>query len=111
MPLAVQPSAVCIPDPSVQAAGTTGLAPNQTERSECRFEESVCSIPLQAQFACGASACLIAVSAQPVAPSSGIVEEIGRPSDFRRFTWKGQEPEATTPSFLKSSIWMKASCQ
>jgi hypothetical protein len=40
-----------------------------------------------------------------------MVEATGCPSAFSRFTWNGQDPEATTPSFLKSSIWMKASCQ
>ena len=43
-PFAAQPSAVCIPEPSVQAAGTAGTEPNQTDRSDIRFEFSVCSI-------------------------------------------------------------------
>ena len=34
----------CMPDPSVQASGTTGFEPNQTDRSDCTFELSVCSI-------------------------------------------------------------------
>ena len=51
------------------------------------------------------------VSAQPVAPSSGTVEATGCLSAASRLTWNGQEPDATTPSFLKSSIWIIASCQ
>jgi hypothetical protein len=35
----------------------------------------------------------------------------GAPSALRRLTWNGQDPDAAMPSFLKSSIWMKASCQ
>ena len=58
-----------------------------------------------------ASACIMVVSAQPVAPSSGMVEAIGFFSDSRRLTWNGQDDEATTPSFLKSSICTMASCQ
>jgi hypothetical protein len=51
------------------------------------------------------------VSAQPVTPSLGTVVAMGCLSAIRVLAWNGQEPEATTPSFLKSSIWTKASCQ
>ena len=42
------------------------------------------------------------VSAQPVAPSSGIVLAMGWPLLLSRFTWKGQALEATKPSLVKS---------
>ena len=51
------------------------------------------------------------VSAHPVAPSLGTVLAIGCFSDWSMLTWNGQDEEATKPSFLKSSIWTKASCQ
>ena len=51
------------------------------------------------------------VSAQPVAPSSGMVEAMGFLSVASRLTWNGQDEEATTPSFLKSSTCTMASCQ
>ncbi len=51
------------------------------------------------------------VSAQPVAPSTGIVLAMGLPWRTRMLTMNGQLEEATTPSFVKSSIWMKGSCQ
>jgi hypothetical protein len=46
-----------------------------------------------------------------VAPSSGTVLATGRPFEASRFTWNGQELDATTPSFVKSSTWTNASCQ
>ncbi|MNC70232.1 hypothetical protein D3C75_1210200 [compost metagenome] len=58
-----------------------------------------------------ASLCTMLVSAQPVTPSLGTVVAMGCLSAIRVLAWNGQEPEATTPSFLKSSIWTKASCQ
>jgi len=51
------------------------------------------------------------VSAQPVAPSAGMVEAIGAPAATSVFTWYGHEPDATTPSVLKSSVCTVASCQ
>ena len=51
------------------------------------------------------------VSAQPVAPSAGMVLAIGAPLPLSRLTWNGHEPEATTPSLVKSSICIMASCQ
>ena len=39
------------------------------------------------------------------------VEATLAPSAFSTLTMNGQDEDATTPSFLKSSIWMKASCQ
>ncbi len=51
------------------------------------------------------------VSAQPVAPSSGMTLAIGCCLPTSRLTWNGQDELATTPSLVKSSIWMKASCQ
>lgn len=43
--------------------------------------------------------------------SFGTVVAMGCLSAIRALAWNGQEPDATTPSFLKSSIWTKASCQ
>ena len=40
-----------------------------------------------------------------------IVLAIGFPWPMRRLTMKGQLDEATTPSLVKSSIWMNGSCQ
>ena len=51
------------------------------------------------------------VSAQPVAPSLGMVEAMGFFWLTSRLTWNGQEDEATTPSLVKSSTWIMASCQ
>ena len=36
---------------------------------------------------------------------------IGAPPPFRRLAWNGQEPDATTPAFMKSCICTFASCQ
>ncbi|MNP41823.1 hypothetical protein D3C76_1355470 [compost metagenome] len=51
------------------------------------------------------------VSAQPVEPSTGMVEAIGCFSASSALTWYGQELEAATPSFLKSLICTVVSCQ
>src|SRR4026207_1220015 len=96
---------------ALQASGTTGTEPNQAARSPCTFLLIECSIHMYAQFGCGASACIMVVSAQPVAPSLGTTLAIGFFSDCNRLTWKPHEEDATTPSFLKSSICTMASCQ
>src|SRR6266498_788732 len=101
-PFAAQPVSVSNSLP-LHAAGTAGTEPNQEARSPCSLGFNDHSSHLYAQLGCGASTCIIVVSAQPVAPSTGIVDATGTPS--MKLTWKGQEPEATTPSFLKSSIW------
>ena len=76
-PFVVQPSLVCIPRPSVHAAGTAGLAPNQAERSLCRLDASECSIHIYEQFGLRESTCIMVVSAHPVTPSSGTTDAIG----------------------------------
>src|SRR4026207_396267 len=100
-PLREQPLSVNSSLP-LHAAGTAGTEPNQAARSPCNFGFNDHSIHLYAQLGGGASTCIMVVSDQPVAPSSGNTEAIGAPSNCRTFTWNGHEPEATTPSFLKS---------
>src|SRR3990172_11256984 len=91
-PLVAQPSSVNNALP-LRAAGPEGTEPNQDARSPCSFGFSECSSHLYAQFGCSASACIIVVSAQPVAPSSGIVEATGFLSADSRLTWNGQDED------------------
>ena len=52
------------------------------------------------------------VSAQPVAPSLGTTLAIGCFSRLQQVDLeRPATTEATTPSFVKSSIWTMASCQ
>ncbi len=51
------------------------------------------------------------VSAHPVAPSAGTVVATFALFASSVFAWKGQEPEATMPSFWKSWTCTLASCQ
>src|SRR5262245_1772170 len=110
IPLVLQPSSVRSLLP-LQAAGTAGTEPNHAARSPCSFGLTECSIHMYAQLGCGAFTCNIVVSAQPVAPSTGTVLATGCFSDCSRLTWKPHDDDATTPSFLKSSTWIMASCQ
>src|SRR3954451_13815912 len=110
MPLVAHPWSVSSSLP-LQAAGTDGTEPNHAARSPCSLGESECSSHRQAQLGCSASACRIVGSTQPVAPSAGMVLSIGAFLLLSRLTWNGQEPEATTPSLVKSSTCIIASCQ
>lgn len=110
VPLVAQPVSVSSSLP-LQAAGTDGLEPNQAARSPCSLLLSECSIHRYEQFGCLAVACIMVVSAQPVAPSTGTTLAIGLFSPCSRLTWKPHDDEATTPSFLKSSTCIMASCQ
>src|SRR3989337_3987785 len=103
-PLISQPASVSSSLPW-QAANTAGTDPNQAARSPCNLTSSECSIHLYAQFGCGASTCIMVVSDQPVAPSTGITEATGTSLNCKKLTWNGQELLAATPSLVKSSIW------
>src|SRR6187551_1773463 len=91
MPLVLQPSA-----PSSawfsHAPGTAGTEPNHAATSPCTFGVSCQSSHLYAQFGCFALACIIVVSAHPVAPSAGTVLAIGCgfSPEVSVFTWNGQ---------------------
>src|SRR5690606_37547950 len=82
-PLRAQPSSVSSLFP-LQAARFTGTEPNQAARSPCSLALMECSIHIYAQFGCLASTCIMVVSAQPVAPSTGTVLAIGCFSDCSR---------------------------
>src|ERR1700687_4507583 len=101
-PLVAQPVSVSSGLP-LQASGTTGTEPNQAARSPCSFVSRECSIHLYAQLGCAALLCITVVSPQPVAPSSGMTLSIGLFWLLSKFTWNGQELEANTTSFKKSS--------
>src|SRR6476661_10182278 len=106
MPLVLQPSAPSSSLPS-QAFGTVGFEPKYAATSPCTFGDSDHSSHLYAQFGCFAPAASMVVSAQPVAPSTGTVDAIFCLFASAVFTWNGQEPEATTPSFWKScTCWV-----
>src|SRR3954471_21751591 len=81
----------------VHAAIITGTEPNQAARSPCSLSSSECSSHLYAQFGCGASMCIIVVSAHPVAPSVGMTLATCAPEALSVFTWYGHEPDATVP--------------
>src|SRR4030095_5186266 len=110
MPLVLQPSA---PSSSFlsHAAGTTGTEPNHAATSPCTFALIDHSSHLYAQFGCLALACIIVVSAQPVAPSAGTVLAIGCLFAISVLTWNGHVLEATTPSLVMSSTCVVVSCQ
>src|SRR5678816_2526285 len=110
MPLVLQPSAPSSSLP-VHAAGTTGTEPNHAATSPCTFGLIDHSSHLYAQFGCLAVACIIVVSAQPVAPSTGTVLAIGCLFATSVLTWNGHEPDATTPSLVRSCTCTFASCQ
>jgi hypothetical protein len=66
--LVVQPSAVSMPRPSVQAAGTDGTG--RTSRKVALQVRATASAPSTCRRSSGsASTCIMVVSAQPVAPS------------------------------------------
>src|SRR5438067_2270240 len=92
-PLSLQPVGPSSALP-VQADSTTGTEPNHAARSPCSFTSSECSIHLYAQLGCGASMCIMVVSAHPVAPSAGMVLAMCCMAAFRVFTWYGHDPEA-----------------
>src|SRR5579859_1587845 len=66
---------------------------------------------MYAQFGCGALAASIHVSAQPVAPSLGIVAPIGNFAARSWLTWYGQPAPTTTSPFLNAEISWLASGQ
>src|SRR6266704_4850262 len=61
-----------------------------------------------AQLGCGALAAIIQVSAQPVAPSLGITEPIGKFVPSRALTWYGQPAPTVASPFLNSDISWEA---
>ena len=110
-PLVLQPSSVSSALP-LQAAGTAGTEPNQAARSPCSFGLQRVLHP----HVGAVRVRRVGVHHRGVGPAGGAFlgnrrgdRAASRPSS--RLTWNGQEPEATTPSFLKSSIWTVASCQ
>src|SRR5215475_3121399 len=68
-------------------------------------------IHMYAQLGCGALAASIQVSAQPVAPSDGIVSPIGNLSARSVLTWYGQPAPTVALPFLKSKISCEARAQ
>src|SRR5579864_1894209 len=94
-----------------QAFGFTGVSPNT---SACFASTCGCVtyfIHMYAQFGCGALAASIHVSAQPVAPSLGIVAPIGNFAARSWLTWYGQPAPTTTSPFLNAEISWLASGQ
>src|SRR5580658_1541549 len=68
------------------------------------------AIHLYAQFGSGALAASIHVSAQPVAPSFGMVSFTGACAAFRVDVWYGHAAPTTTSPFWKSEIsWLARS--
>src|SRR5579875_1998786 len=61
----------------------------------CTFGVVTHCIHLYAQFGCGAFVASIQVSAQPVAPSDGIVSATGALSATNVFVWYGQAAPST----------------
>ncbi len=68
-------------------------------------------IHMYAQFGWGALAASIQVSAQPVAPSLGIVAPIVNLSDLSVLTWYGHPAPRIALPFLKSKISWEARSQ
>src|SRR5919204_2895830 len=64
-----------------------------------------------AQLGWGAFVASIHVSAQPVAPSLGIVDAIGTPSLLSTLSWYGQDAPMMASPFLNIEISCDASAQ
>src|SRR5581483_10536066 len=79
--------------------------------SACTFGVETHAIHLYMQFGCLACDDIIHVSAQPVAPSFGIVSFTGTLSALSVFVWYGHEAPTTASPFLNSPISSDASAQ
>src|SRR3954463_446232 len=94
-----------------QALVLAGVSPNEIACWACTFGVDTYFIHREAQFGCLACADSIQVSAQPVAPSDGIVSFTGVLSATSVFVWYGQEAPITASPFLNRSISSDASAQ
>src|SRR5690348_14110365 len=79
--------------------------------SACTFGVETQAIHLYMQFGCLACADIIHVSAQPVAPSRGIVSATGALSAISVFVWYGHDAPTTASLLLNRSISSDASAQ
>src|ERR1041385_2089880 len=86
------------------AFGLTGVSPNTRACFASTCGVVTYFIHMYAQFGCGARFASIQVSAQPVAPSVGIVSSTGAFAAFSCSVWYGQPAPITTSPFLKSEI-------
>src|SRR5690348_2563285 len=79
--------------------------------SACTFGVETQAIHLYMQLGCFACADIIHVSAQPVAPSFGIVSATGALSAMSVFVWYGHDAPTTASWLLNRSISSDASAQ
>src|SRR3954452_2548104 len=88
-----------------------GVSPKKMACCACTFGVETHFSHRYAQFGCFAFAESIHVSAQPVAPSFGIVSLTGALSATSVFVWYGQEAPTTASWLLNRSISSEASAQ
>src|SRR3954447_12506118 len=93
------------------ARGFAGVSPKKIACCACTFGVETHFSHMYAQFGCFACADNIHVSAQPVAPSLGIVSLTGALSPISVFVWYGHDAPTTASWLLNRSISSDASAQ
>src|SRR2546427_5954251 len=95
----------------VQALLLTGVSPKEMACWAWTFGVLTHRDHMYAQLGCGALAASIQVSAQPVAPSEGMVSATGALAAFRVLVWYGHAAPTTTSPFWNREISSEASPQ
>src|SRR5207253_6703590 len=96
---------------SEQALVLTGVSPKKIACCACTCGVLIHLYQRYAQLGCGAFVPSIQVSAQPVAPSDGMVSATGTLATCRVFVWYGQAAPITTSWFVNSEISCEARSQ
>src|SRR5262245_27347596 len=84
------------------ALAFAGVSPNDSACCAWGFGSEMYFIQRYAQFGCGALVASSHESAQPVAPSEGIVSSAAKPAFFRLPVWTGHDAPTTVSPFLNS---------
>src|SRR5437764_13830525 len=85
-----------------QALELAGVSPNDRACWACGLGSQMYFIHKYAQLGCGAFVASSHESAQPVAPSEGIVSSAAKPAFFRLPVCSGHEAPTTASPFLNS---------